>query len=96
MSAAAAVAAAQFVLLVGCACLVVYTATQVFGWHGFLLNPADTAYGEEDSKALCVPISSPVLPLLWQGTGQFMVSAAGHASKQKERSFCDTQHLCTS
>jgi hypothetical protein len=37
---------AQFVLLVGCIALAVYTATQVFGWHGYLIQQADGSFGE--------------------------------------------------
>jgi hypothetical protein len=36
----------QFVLLVGCIGLAVYTATQVFGWSGVVLSQTGSGYGE--------------------------------------------------
>jgi hypothetical protein len=35
----------QFVLLVGCMGLAVYTATQVFGWTGLVLGQSGSSYG---------------------------------------------------
>lgn len=39
-------AGVQFVLLVGCVGLAIYTATQVFGWNGVVLSPTGSNYGK--------------------------------------------------
>jgi hypothetical protein len=50
----------QFVLLVGCIGLAVYTATQVFGWNGVVLRQTWPDQGEQHSTA-CSPAGTELV-----------------------------------